>query len=222
LRLGGFALGQGAASDQVPYTETVLPWLRLGDLTLRDLFAIALDLRSLPFAVDLVLGYNVLRHLVLHIDYSAGSLLLRHPDLGPLAVGTRTLPLVFHEHFPAFTEVQVDQGIMLPLATIDTGSNSGLTVAPDLAQRLGLLEGAAGVAYGQGSGYGGGSPVVRRQGARLQIGHCTLEDVSIDAPAPGAAGDLGRPGRANLGNGALARFRQLSLDYGRAEARVAE
>jgi len=43
LRTGGSGLGQGAASDEVPFTEAVLPWLRLGELTIRDLFAPALS-----------------------------------------------------------------------------------------------------------------------------------------------------------------------------------
>ncbi|NCC34507.1 MAG: hypothetical protein EOM24_21205, partial [Chloroflexia bacterium] len=57
LRLGDFALGSDAASDAVHFTESVLPWLRLGELELRDLYAVALDLRQAPFKVDLVLGY---------------------------------------------------------------------------------------------------------------------------------------------------------------------
>ncbi|MEI7772738.1 MAG: retropepsin-like aspartic protease, partial [Chloroflexales bacterium] len=83
LRIGDFALGSDAASDSVPFTETVLPWLRLGDLTLRDLYTVAVDLSRAPFKVDLVLGYNVLSSLTLSVDYAGGCLYLRHPDIEP-------------------------------------------------------------------------------------------------------------------------------------------
>lgn len=221
LRLGDFALGSGAASSSVPFTETVLPWLRLGALDIRNLFALALDLRATPFDVDVVLGYNVLRQLVLHIDYRARRLLLRHPDLGaPSVPGAQPLPLRFHEHFPAFANVQVDGQVCLPFATIDTGSNGGLTVGPDLAARLGLTANADGVTYAQGVGFGGGCTVMLRRGARLRVGAFSLDDVALEAP--GGVGDLGRNGRANLGNGALSRFASLTLDYGRALAWAAE
>src|SRR5918911_725600 len=83
LRTGGSGVGQGAASDAVHFTEAVLPWLRLGDLTIRDLFAPALDLSGMPFQVDIVLGYNVLRQLSLRIDYRRRWLMFAHPDLSP-------------------------------------------------------------------------------------------------------------------------------------------
>jgi hypothetical protein len=130
LRTGGSGVGQGAASDAVPFTEAVLPWLRLGDpaadagraLVVRDLFAPALDLGGLPFQIDIVLGYNVLRQVVLRIDYRRRLLTLAHPDLGaPAAAGGMALPLVFFEHFPALADLEVD-GRCIPLATIDTGS----------------------------------------------------------------------------------------------------
>src|SRR6185503_20002977 len=84
LRTGGSGVGQGAASDAVPFTEAVLPWLRLGDLAIgagqplviRDLFAPALDLSGLPFQIDVVLGYTVLRQLTLRIDYRSRWLTL--------------------------------------------------------------------------------------------------------------------------------------------------
>src|SRR5690349_821640 len=108
LRTGGSGIGQGAASDEVRFTEAVLPWLRLGELTIRDLFAPALDLSGLPFQVDVVLGYNVLRQAALRIDYRRRLLTLAHPDLGmPPAPEAVTLPLIFFEHFPALRDVQV-------------------------------------------------------------------------------------------------------------------
>jgi hypothetical protein len=218
LRLGDFALGTGAASNSVPFTETVLPWLRLDTLEVRDLFALALDLRATPFEVDVVLGYNVLRQLVLHIDYRDRRLLLRHPDLGaPPVPGAQPVPLRFHEHFPAFVNVQVEGCLGLPIATIDTGSNGGLTVGPDVATRLGLVPGARDITYERGAGFGGDCVVALRRGARIQVGPFALDDIALEAPG-GDGGDLARSGRANLGNGALSRFASLTIDYGRAVA----
>lgn len=227
LRLGEFALGSDAASDAVPFTETVLPWLRLGELELRDLYLLALDLSRAPFKVDLVLGYNVLSRLTLSADYARGSLCLSHPDLElPFpAPGGATLPLRFFEHFPALegaTLLNTDVAhapseatLALPLLTIDTGSNGALTLGPDLAAQAGLRRGMASVAADEGHGFVERVAVLRGATAGLRLGPFELDHVELDAPA-GQAGDLGRSGRANLGNALLARFGRVTLDYRRA------
>ena len=214
LRTGGSGLGQGAASDQVPFTEAVLPWMRLGDLTIRDLFAPALDLSGLPFQVDVVLGYNVLRQLALRIDYRRGMLTLAHPDVGaPCAPSGVALPLVFFEHFPALQDLSAG-GRPIPLATLDTGSNAELTLGPDMAVELGLRPGRAGVRLASGAGFGGGAAVLRGRYQPVRLGPFELADVELDTPDV-ARGDLGRSGRANIGNRLLARFAAVALDYER-------
>jgi predicted aspartyl protease len=215
LRIGAFALGSDAASDAVPFTETVLPWLRLGALELRDLYLLAVDLSQAPFEVDLVLGYNVLCRLGLTIDYQAGTLALRHPDLAPPepSAGGVTLPLHFYEHFPALTDLRLAETINLPLATIDTGSNGALTLGPDLAAQAGLYPGAAQVVAATGHGFTQACDVLR-SAASLRLGPYALSDVELDAPST-HSGDLARHGRANIGNRLLARFRRVTLDYRR-------
>ncbi|NTV64602.1 MAG: hypothetical protein HGA65_13865, partial [Oscillochloris sp.] len=195
LRLGEFAMGSDAASDCVPFTETVLPWLRLGELTLRDLYAVAMDLSRAPFKVDLVLGYNVLSHLTLSVDYQRGVVALRHPDIEPPPPGAAgaTLPLLFAEHFPALADLQISCGSRsqhLPLVTIDTGSNGALTLGRDLAACVGLYH-EADEAAARGHGFTSGAPVLTGALADLQLGPFTLRDVAIDAPLAGP-GDLGR------------------------------
>jgi predicted aspartyl protease len=222
VRTGGSGVGQGAVSDAVPFTEAVLPWLRLGEpsgagaaLTIRDLFAPALDLQGLPFDVDVVLGYTVLRQLTVRIDYRRRCVTFAHPDLGPPPAppGGAILPLTFFEHFPALANLDVD-GVHIPLATIDTGSNAALTVGPDLAERLGLTSGAEDVSRARGAGFGGATDVLRRRCRSIRIGPFAIEDVDLDAHL-GASGDLGRAGRANIGNRLLARFAAVTLDYER-------
>jgi hypothetical protein len=215
LRLGGSGLGRGAASDTVMFTEAVLPWLRLGDLTIRDLFAPALDFSSLPFPLDVVLGYNVLRQLALTIDYRDCVLTLAHPELGAPNVSESgaLMPLGFFEHFPALLNVEID-GNAVALATLDTGSNGALTVGPDVATQLGLLAGARGVVAGSGEGFGGGGDVLQRLGHHIKLGPFTLADVPIDT-LDGTAGDFSRRGRVNIGNGLLSRFACVTLDYER-------
>jgi hypothetical protein len=212
LRTGGSGLGQGAASDEVPFTEAVLPWLRLGDLTIRDLFAPALDLGT--FGIDVVLGYNVLRQLALRIDYRRREVTLAHPDVGaPVAPSAVALPLAFFEHFPALRDATIG-GLRVPLTTIDTGSNAALSVGPDVAAGLGLAVGGAGVRLASGAGFGGGGAVLRGSYHAVAIGPFELPNVEIDAPdLPG--GDLSRAGRANIGNRLLARFAAVTLDYER-------
>jgi predicted aspartyl protease len=220
LRTGGQGIGSGAVSDEVPFTEAVLPWLRLGDLTIRDLYAPALELRSLPFEVDIVLGYNVLRQLAFRIDYRRGELTLAHPDLGapqPAAPAT-TLPLVFFEQFPAIEGIEV-AGRRVSLATIDTGSNAALTLGPDIASELGLCPGEADVRMSSGAGFGGGSAVLRGRHQPVRIGPIELDDVELDTPAI-AGGDLSRAGRVNIGNRLLGRFAAVALDYERRQLTI--
>ena len=214
LRTGGSGLGQGAASDEVPFTEAVLPWLRLGDLTIRDLFAPALDLSGLPFQIDVVLGYNVLRQLTLRIDYRRRLLTLAHPDVGTLAAPSGVaLPLVFFEHFPALRDLTI-AGRPIPLATLDTGSNAALTLGPDMAVELGLRSGHDGVWLASGAGFGGGATVLRGRHQPMRLGPFDLADVELDSPDV-LHGDLSRAGRANIGNRLLARFAAIGLDYER-------
>lgn len=219
LRLGEFALGHDATSDAVPFTETVVPWLRLGDLYLRDLFALALDLHAAPFQVDVVLGYNVLRQVVLHIDYQRCIIRLAHPDLGTVSQDApdALLPLRFFEHFPALEHITLDDTIDLPLVTIDTGSNGGLTLGPDLAARIGLRREAANVVLAQGTGFSNQNcAILCGRADSLRLGPFALGDVELDTPGSGS-GDLRQPGRANMGNRLLARFARLTLDYARSQ-----
>jgi hypothetical protein len=219
VRTGGRGLGQGAAHDEVAFTEAVLPWLRLGHaggaLVIRDLVAPAVDLSGLPFAVDVVLGYTVLQQLALRIDYRQRTLMFAHPDLGlqALAPQAQQVPLGFAEHFPALTDVDL-AGVRVPLATIDTGSNASLTLGPDLAERFELRPGAAGVTLAHASGFGGDCEVIRRSAGPLRLGPFMLHEVELDARL-GHGGDFGRPGRANLGNRLLSLLGAVTLDYER-------
>jgi hypothetical protein len=225
LRLGDFALGSDAASDAVPFTETTLPWLRLGELTLRDLYMLAVDLSQMPFKVDVVLGYNVLSSLTLTIDYAGQSLQLSHPDIDtpPPGANGAALQLSFLDHFPAITGAVLEEDeagaggapLALPLVTIDTGSNGGLTLGHDLAALAGLGQDAGLVAGNVGQGFASGCAVLQRTAPLLRIGPFALADVAVDAPTS-RSGDLGRAGRANIGNGLLARFGRVTIDYRRA------
>jgi predicted aspartyl protease len=226
LRTGGSGVGHGAASDTVAFTETIFPWLRLGNpdapgnqaLTIRNLYAPALDLSSLPFAVDVVIGYSVLRHLTLRIDVRAHTLTLAHPDLGfpPVGDSGAIIPVSFFEHFPAIGDLAID-GVTLPTAVIDTGSNTAITVGPDLAARLGLHRDGTDVRIVRGEGFGGGGEVVRRRFDQVRLGPFTLKDVDIDAPLTWA-GDLGRRSCATIGMQLLSRFATVIIDYGREQA----
>jgi hypothetical protein len=220
LRIGDFGLGRDATSDIVPFTETVVPWLRLGDLHLRHLFALALDLSVAPFKVDVVLGYNVLRQVVLHVDYMQRFLRLSHPDLGidTASPSSEVFSLSFFEHFPALTDVRLSDHTHLPLVTIDTGSNGGLTVGPDVAAWLGLNQPQPTEVGEMAHGAGFSSQecaLICGQVPVLHVGSFALPNVDLDTPGNGR-GDLQRHGRVNMGNRILARFASMTLDYGRA------
>jgi hypothetical protein len=218
LRLGEFALGSDATSNQVPFTETWLPWLRLADLTIRDLYLLAVDLSRAPFPVDLVLGYSVLSRLTLTVSFADRSLCLRHPDLDPPppAEGGAVLPLHFVDRFPALAGARLcaPDPIELPLLAIDTGSNGGLTLGVDLAEQAGLSFGAAAVRSTTGQGFASDCEVLTGAGSELQLGPFQLQDVALDAPAASDS-EMGRAGRATIGNRLLARFAHMTLDYRR-------
>jgi hypothetical protein len=220
VQTGGSGLGQGAAHDAVAFTEAVLPWLRLGHpstgaLVVRELFAPAVDLRGLPFRVDVVLGYTLLQQLAVRINYHARTVTFAHPDLGLplLAPDALQLPLGFAEHFPALAGLELAD-IPIPLATLDTGSNAGLTLSADLAGRFGLQSGASGVSQAVGAGFGGSSPILRRTAGPLRLGPFQLAEIELDMHL-GAGGDLSRSGRANLGNRLLSRLGAITFDYER-------
>ncbi|NJM06113.1 hypothetical protein HC891_07785 [Candidatus Gracilibacteria bacterium] len=217
LRLGDFALGHDAASDSVPFTETVLPWLRIGDLIVRDLYMLAVDLSAAPFAIDVVLGYNVLAQLLVTIDYASGRLALRHPELGLPATASAAveLPLVFCEHYPALSGLSLGSDLAIELAAIDTGSNAGLTLTLDRALRAGLHQGERALGAATGYGFASDCTVLRSEVPTLRLGPFTLQNVEI-ATLCGDGGELRRPGRATIGNRLLARFTRVSLDYQRA------
>jgi hypothetical protein len=84
-----------------------------------------------------------------------------------------------------------------------------------------LLPNAADVTLGRGAGFGGASEVLRRRCRQLRLGPFDLGEVDLDAQL-GVDGDLGRPGRANIGNRLLARFAAVSLDYQRGSISIEE
>ncbi|KAB8141945.1 hypothetical protein F8S13_17600 [Chloroflexia bacterium SDU3-3] len=214
LPVGGS--GQGySASTVVAFTETTLPWLRLGDLTIRNLFAPALDLSFFPFPVDVVLGYNVLHQLALHIDYAQRQLTLLHPELGVGALGgaARVLPLVFAEHLPGLQGLELD-GVALPIAAIDTGSNGDLSMGAAAAALLGI--GAPPDAQPcEAIDFGGRREIAVRPSGVVRLGPWALHDVVVDAQVGGGCA-AGGAGRVTIGNGLLSRFRRVALDYERA------
>jgi hypothetical protein len=222
LRLGDFALGHDATSDSVPFTETVLPWLRIGDLILRDLYMLAVDLRAAPFPVDVVLGYNVLTQLTLTIDYAHDRLVFSHPELDwhLCDLGHTALPLAFCEHYPALAELTLTNEVTVPFAAIDTGSNAGLTLAADLAVQAGLANHELARDAGTGHGFASDCTVLHSALPALNLGPLALHNVETDTLC-GDGGELRRPGRVTIGNRLLARFKRVSLDYQRAVCVIA-
>jgi hypothetical protein len=133
------------------------------------------------------------------------------------APGSALLPLTFFEHFPALADISLCRDKWLPLAglaTIDTGSNGGITLSPDLARQVGLSHHAKAVTRAEGAGFGGRCEVLRGKAELLRLGPFTLRQVDIDTPGEGN-GDFARQGRVNLGNRLLERFTRVTLDYRR-------
>lgn len=193
-------------------THTVRLDLALPGLSIPNLRAAALDLAAIAAATgrdfQLLIGRDVLRHLVVEADFPRGRarFLPRgayRPPRDAIAIPLRTqggAPVV---------AVQIEGGAPLDVL-VDTGSSGVLALSAKAAEAAGLL--APGRPVGSAHSVSlGGLSLDRRVTARtLRVGGLTLRDaeVQVYTPATGAPAPAGL-----LGTGLLRPFR-MTLDLG--------
>ena len=115
--------------------------VQAGDLTLRRLKAAALQLGPITqTGVSLILGQDVLRHLLADIDFPNGRIAFRDAEAFVAPAGAIQAPARVQGR--ALSTVVAIESSRLDVV-VDTGASSALALSSDTAQTLGLLSGEA-------------------------------------------------------------------------------
>jgi hypothetical protein len=219
LPIGNEVAVAGAGNGRASARHTVCPRLSLGELTVRDLDADALDLssisRSLGRPLHGVLGFSFLASRIVQIDYFQRIIrILREVPRVPLKDERFvTFPMQFRVNsvLPLLEDCWVN-GTRLSV-TLDTGSSLGLILFPRAIERLGLTGLAEEGIPLQASGYVG--PVRMRKGwvRSVRLGTLDLGAIEVAYVQKGYADSEDADRRAgNVGNAVLQDF-VLTLNY---------
>jgi predicted aspartyl protease len=210
----GEAAGQG--SEGASFYPSELPDVRLGELALGDVEAVAADLSRLGSKLGrplhAILGQSFFEGRVVQLDYGKRRVRL---DPQGFERGVRAHIEGADDLTPVVT-VQVN-GVSVPVV-LDTGSSLTLGIYLESVEELGLVEALAGATPRASLGARG--HIDAREGA---VDSLVLGDVDVSPASvvflPRAHGD---PTRAlgNLGNGFL-QHTVLTLDYPRRELYIA-
>ncbi|MBZ5585041.1 MAG: aspartyl protease family protein [Acidobacteriia bacterium] len=222
LRLGPQRTVAGAGTARNPGQRTVCPELRLGDLVVHNLDAVAIDLAGMSEFLGRplhgVLGFSFLSARAVRIDYFRRRIRFSDPD--PSRPPSRSddarfiaFPMVFRENsvLPVLQDCYVN-GARLPV-TIDTGSSLGLILFPQAVEKLGLRELARAGIPMQAGGYLGRARLTKGWATSVKLKTIDLGAIEV-AYVQRGYGDteqLERRG-GNLGNAVLQDF-ILTLDY---------
>lgn len=207
----------GAGRGRALARQTVLGELRVGDLTVRNLAAVALDMSKVSQLMGRplhgVLGYGFLVSRVTQIDYFRRR--IRFSAQSPYASTPRGVrfPLRFRENsvLPVLEECYLN-GVKMAL-TLDTGSSLGLILFPQAIRRLGLEELAREGIPLEAAGYRGKAHLTKgwMRSVVLKTIDLGAIEVAYVGKGYGENESLERRG-GNLGNAVLQGF-VLTLDY---------
>jgi len=199
-------------SGRPTLTRTVRLDLGLPGLVVPDLRAATLDLATLSSATgrdfQLLIGRDVLRHLVVEADFPIGRARFLAPGAYRPPQDATILPLRHVGGAPVVT-VQVESAPPLDVL-IDTGASGVLALSDAAAQAAGLLDPGRAVSAAHSVSLGGLSLDRRVTAATLTVGPLALRsvDVQIYSPAAYAPGPKGL-----LGTGLFRQYR-MGLDLG--------
>lgn len=191
-------------------THTVRLDLVVPGLTVPDLRAAVLDLAALSAATgrdfQLLIGRDVLSHLVVEADFPAGRARFLAPDVYRPPRDATVLPLR-HTGGAPVVAVQVEEAAPLDVL-VDTGASGILALSAGAAQAAGLLAPGRVVYTAHSVSLGGLSLDRRVTAAALRVGPLSLRDVDVQIYAPAAYA----PGpKGLLGTGLFRRYR-MALD----------
>ena len=217
IPLGELGVGAGGRVNValIPPIRVDIPGLRP-----RRLLALALNLSAMSDRMGMpvhgILGHNFLRRYKLEIDYRARELRflpLEQPwsRQGSRPVFESAFEKFEGENFPLLPEILVNDSVLR--ATLDTGSNVGVTLYRPGIELLGLGAVAAEADEATSVGYGGVTGDRRGFVDRVRLGPLEVNSVDAGFVLDGDRGETPLSQRgANLGNGVLMHF-VVGLDY---------
>ena len=164
-----------------------------------------------------ILGYDVLGHFAVELDYAARVVRLHDPDRYAAPPSSTALPVTFESNMPAVGgEVELPGGRRLPARiTVDSGAGSALTLSSPFLARHGVREAVGPVLSGStGRGIAGATQQDMGRIVALHLGPYELREpvtaFSLDQKGASANPDVD----ANLGGEVLRRF-TVVFDYPR-------
>lgn len=162
---------------------------------------------------DGILGVELLKRLVVRIDYAGSALELTDPAIFEPPAYAPTLPLTFFGHFPG---VNGDLDGAKGQFWLDTGNRGGLFVASPFAQANELSERyATSGAMTIGWGVGGGVEGRLARGGRLMLGSITINGPVLRLSSGSSGGVMAMRDVAGIvGGEILSRF-DVTFDYAR-------
>jgi predicted aspartyl protease len=196
-------------SGQPTLTRTVSLDLALPGLAAPGVRAATLDLARLAAATgrgfSVLVGRDVLRRLVLDVDFPGGRLAFRGPEAWTPPADAVVLPLRLKGGAP-MTTVRVE-GVDIEVM-VDTGASGVLALSTRAAQGAGLLAPGRRVSSARSVSLGGQSLDRIVLARTVEAAGVSLSDTAVQIYAPTAAGPMPQ---GLLGAGFLRRFR-MGLD----------
>ena len=206
--------GRGVGEHKVDVGVAQIERLELGRAYLERQTFYVLPLEPLSAVegrpVRGIVGYEVFRRFVAHIDYDGGVLTLHDPErFRPDRAGVAA-PIAFDDHTPRI-EAELDG--LRGWFDLDTGSRSSLTLAAPFAAKHALrAKYAPRFSATTGWGVGGAARAELARAKRLRIAGFEVREpvtlLSQQRAGSFAASDIA----GNIGGGILKRF-DLTLDY---------
>src|SRR5574340_118354 len=215
----------GAGTGRASGRKTVCDDLRLGDLAVRKVQMVAVDLSKVSRAMGRplhgVLGFNFLATRIVRIDYFRRRLGFYRqspfppPPLRPSTTRSLSFPMQFRANsvLPVLENCYVN-GTRIPV-TLDTGSSLGLILFPQAIRRLGLEELAREGIPMDAAGYRGRVRLTKGWVRSVVLDAIDLGAIEVAYVEQGYGESEGLEQRGgNLGNGVLQDF-VVTLDYPR-------
>ena len=202
LRVSGF--GERVVPAEWAQADSV----QIGGLTLPRPKFVSLDTGELP--IRTIIGYEVLHHFVVRVDYDTHLLTLTRPEKFVYRGTGVVLPLRLHGHTPA-VEGAVD-GVR-GLFTLDTGSGSSLDLYSPFIQAHDLRHKyAAGFTRETGVGLGGAMRAQSVHVGSLALGAAEVRGVETELTANQGGESSDKAIAGNIGETVLKQF-NLTFDY---------
>jgi predicted aspartyl protease len=208
LKRGASGEIDGAGTQSVQATETVLPEITVGPVVAKNVEALALPsiakiAEKLGRPIRLVLGKSFLDKRIVQFDFPRRR--LRFPGARPQGKPTadRAVLSFRYEDDLLLTGVRIDGKPVR--AILDTGSNGAVKLTPEATRSLGLEERAAAGAKSESTGFRGSYSTREGRVESLELGTLRVGPTAATF-WPAGTGHDGKPWDVNIGNAVLNDF----------------